>query len=93
MSELDELVAEAEIGDEARRFVESDLGKCVLGMAEQEAVMAQEKLSDIDPTKIEEVRKLQNVVWRARQFEDWLTELISRGENAMEVYKHGTQKQ
>lgn len=87
MSEQDALVAEAEIGDEARKFIESELGKTLLGMAEQEIAMAQEKLETIDPTATEEIRGLQNQAKVARHFQQWITELISKGENAITVWR------
>jgi len=86
------LIAEAEIGDEALRFKESDLGKVLLGMAEQEVLAAQQELEVVDPTQTEKIRELQ---WRAkmyRGFEGWLNELISRGTDALESWRqeHGT---
>lgn len=84
---IDELVAEAEIGDEARKFLESDLGKTLLGMAEQEIRAAQEALEVIDPTKTEEIRALQNQAKVARNFEVWLNELVEKGKNAMTVWR------
>ena len=83
----DELIAEAELGEEARRFLESDLGKCLLGMAQQEIALAQEALERVDPSKTEEVRKLQNQAQLGRQFEKWLAELVDRGDAAIKVFK------
>ena len=83
----DELIAEAEIGDEARKFVESDLGKTLLGMAHQDISDAQIGLEDIDPEDSKAIRNLQNKAKVARNFESWLIELISKGENAMVQWK------
>lgn len=85
---LNELIAEAEIGDEARRFVESDLGKTLLGMADQEIKAAQADLETVDPSDTEKIRALQNKAAVARHFEEWLVELIDRGSNALEVWKN-----
>ena len=88
MSEADdELIAAAELGEEARRFLESDLGKCLLGMAQQEVALAQEALERVDPADTEAVRKLQNQAMLGRQFEQWLLELLDKGESALEVFK------
>lgn len=87
MSEDNELVAEAEIGDKAREFVESELGKTLLGMAQQDILRAQEALETVDPSDTEKVRTLQNQAKVARNFEDWLTELISKGENALILWR------
>jgi len=83
----DELIAEAEIGDKAREFVESELGKTLLGMAKQEVALAQEALEIVEPTDIEKIRALQNQAKIARYFEQWLAELISKGENALILWK------
>lgn len=83
----DELIAEAEIGDAARKFVESELGKTLLGMAQQEIALAQEALETVDPTNIEKVRALQNQAKVGRNFEQWLAELISKGENALILWR------
>jgi hypothetical protein len=82
----DELVAAAELGDEAKRFLESDLGRCILGMAEQEVHLAQEALAEVDPTDIEAIRKLQNHAKLYRQFNDWLKELLDKGEAALQAF-------
>ena len=83
----DELIAEAELGEEARHFLESDLGKCLLGMAQQEIALAQEALERVDPANAEAVRKLQNQAQLGRQFEKWLLELVDRGDTAIKVFK------
>jgi len=57
LSNNDELVAQAELGEEARRFLESDLGKYIIGVARQEAQLALVKLSTADPTNVEYVRR------------------------------------
>ena len=87
MSAEDELVAEAEIGEQAREFLESELGKTLLGMAQQEVLLAQEALEVIDPTETEKIRALQNQAKVGRHFEGWLKELITKGENALNVWR------
>lgn len=83
----EELIAAAELGDEAKRFKESDLGKCMLGMAQQETGFAQIALETISPTDTEGIRALQNQAKLGRMFEEWLDELIDKGESALEVFK------
>ena len=83
----DDLIAEAEIGNEARKFVESDLGKTLLGMAEQDLKLAQEGLETVDLSDTAKARKLQDDAKHARNFNNWLVELITRGEAAMNVWK------
>ena len=87
METIDELIASAEIGDQARKFLESDLGKCVLGMARQQIEGAWLDLENVDPTQTEKIRALQNKAQLGRQFEQWLKELLQEGENAMNIYQ------
>ena len=88
----DELNAEAEIGEKAREFLESELGKMLLGMAEQDVLLAQEALETVDPTETEKIRDLQNQAKGGRNFQSWLAELITRGDNALIVWRqNGTE--
>lgn len=92
MTPADELIAEAEIGEEARKFLEGDLGKCLLGMAQQEIAVAQEKLEIVDPKDEKSITALQNHAKVGRWFEQWLMELVDRGNAAMQVYKQSQEK-
>ena len=87
MNDDDELIATAEIGDEARKFVESDLGKTLLGMAQQEIDAAREALEDIDPSDTKAITALQNKAKTAGNFKAWLTELITNGEQALTIWR------
>lgn len=91
MSQENELIAQALIGDEARKFLESDLGKCLIGMANQEAEKALEALATVNPTDVKAIERLQNRVWLGRQFEEFVKELITEGDNALATWKQGQQ--
>lgn len=83
----DELVAEAEVGDEARQFLESDLGKTILGIAQQQIEEAMLRLRSVDPTDANTIRQIQNEIWRAESFEEWLKQLFHNGEAAIQLYR------
>ncbi len=83
---LDE-VEKAEIGEEARHFIESELGKKMLDMADQQLKMAQEALETVDPENSKDIRTLQNKAQISRNFGEWLSELIDQGENALIAWK------
>ena len=83
---LDELIAEAELGDEAKRFLESDLGKALIGMARQQVQHAQISLGEIDPTDTKAIVALQNEIKLGLRFESWIRELLQNGNNAMHIY-------
>jgi len=84
---MDELIREAEIGDEARKFVESEFGKAMLDRADQRLKAAQELLETVDPTDEKKIRDLQNQAQNARNFGEWIVELIDRGENALTQWR------
>lgn len=84
---LDELIAEAELGQEARSFVEGNLGKCMVGIARQELEAARIGMDDVDPENTIRIRELQNEIWRAKKFEEWLAELVTKGDQALIIYK------
>lgn len=83
----DDLIREAEIGDEARKFIESDLGKAMLDLADEQLKSAQESLETVDPTATEKVRDLQNKAQIARNFGEYLATLVNKGENALIIWR------
>lgn len=92
MTDEESLVAEALLGDEAKKFLTGELGRFLLGCAEQDAKLAASGLEDVDPSDQKKIRDLQNRVWRARSFEGWLNELVQRGEDAIKVYQQQKQE-
>ena len=83
----DELIAEAELGEEARNFVKSQLGILILGQCKQDRQVALEKLSEVDPEDRAKVRAAQNAVRLAEMFEERLVEIITQGDQALNVWK------
>ena len=60
----------------------------MLGMADQDILLAQQKLLDVDPDDSRRVREIQNDARVALMFKSWLVELIDKGNAALEVFKH-----
>lgn len=87
MSELDTLIAEAELGEEARTFLQSDLGKILLGMAEQEVQSALLDFKDADPSDRQKIASIQDRVRAGTWFKDWLGELVIRGDESLKVFR------
>lgn len=80
---VESLIAQAEIGEEARKFMTSDLYRVMVGFANQEAEDSAIALSMADPTDPQAIMKLQNQVRFGKQFQQWLNELISEADNAI----------
>mgnify|MGYP001241773731 CR=1 FL=1 len=83
----EDLIAEAELGDAAKKFKESELGRVLIGIAHQDAQIALEALGSADPEDAKKIRELQNEVKLSNQFEQWLDELIDKGNTAVQIYQ------
>lgn len=88
MTDVDTLSAEAILGDDADKFLRSDLGKVVIGLAIQEADEAKEEFKTVNPEDSKRIRELQAIIWRAESFEGWLRGLVVEGEQALQSLQH-----
>jgi hypothetical protein len=78
----DLLWAEAVLGKDAEEFLNTELGRYMLGRCEQEIQEAQDQLSRVSSWRRRRIQELQNRVWRAKSVKEWLAELISNGKSA-----------
>lgn len=78
MDDLQTQIATLQLGDQARRWLESDIGQWVLGVAQQEVDAATRDLKEVDPENSAEIRRLQNAIKVAEQGVKWLLEAIQR---------------
>lgn len=85
--EVKELVL---VGDDAEEFVKSALGQKVIEFARIEVDAAALEMRDVDLKDEKKLREIQNRIWRSTQFEAWLSELITKGREALEA-NSGTQ--
>lgn len=83
----DDLIEAAEMGEVVREFIQSPLGLKMIDLAIAGVIAAQEELESVDPENTIAIRKLQNDAKLGRMFEGWLKELVSRGDNALQVFK------
>jgi hypothetical protein len=79
---LDLLMAEAVLGRDAEEFLNTELGRYMLGRCEQEIQEAQDELSRVSSWRRRRIQELQNRVWRAKSVKEWLAELIANGKSA-----------
>lgn len=82
MSDNAELYAEAMLGQDVESFLASDIGRYLIGRADQESADAADKLKTVFPWRRRRITELQNQIWRAESFQSWLGELIIRGRQA-----------
>lgn len=71
--------AEARLGVEIEKFLPTNVGRYLVGRAEQELVEAHQAMEKCSP---DELQELQNKAWRAKSFADWLAEAINNGRSA-----------
>lgn len=80
-----ELLEKAVLGKDAEDFIQSELGKTIIKMIEEERVEAVEQLKDVSPWRKNKIRVLQNQIWRCDSFKGWLAEIVISGQQAMSV--------
>ena len=88
----DELIAQAEVGEAAKQFMQGELGKIMLGLADQERELAQLEMEEINPDDPKAIRAVQARIWRAKSFREWLEGLVSDGDQAMRVWQQQEQE-
>ena len=76
------LVAEVDLGAQVKDFLQTDLGKHLVGCAMQEIALAQESLDTVMPWRRRRIQELQNRIWRAKFLLSWMRELLIGGKSA-----------
>ena len=84
---FEEIAAHVELSDQAKAFVESELGQCVLGMAKQEIDGLKNDLAETDPHNVSKVMQLQERIRACGLFNQWLVELIFKGDQALAAFQ------
>lgn len=82
MDEHKMLLAEAMLGQDAEDFLRSDVGRYLIGRADQEIQEAQQKLATVSPWRRRRIQELQAQIWRAQSVKGWLIEVINAGRSA-----------
>lgn len=84
------LIAQAQLGDKVRAFLEGDIGQYLLGCAKQDIEAAKDLLFDLDPHKFTTLIDLQNEIIRlqdkgkkAMGLQGYLSEAIVNGDQAI----------
>jgi hypothetical protein len=74
--------AEAALGLDAREFISSNIGRYLVGCAQQEYADAMAKLKRVGWWRRNRIIELQNQAWRAESFMVWLRDLVIKGKAA-----------
>lgn len=71
-----------DFGMEVEAFVQSRLGRYLIGRADEEAADALEALKHVDPEDAKAIRELQNRIYRVESINYWLADAVTAGLNA-----------
>jgi hypothetical protein len=77
------LIAELDIGEEASKFAASDLGRYLIGRANQEIAEAHQLLTTCAWWNTRKIRRLQNNCKVAEMFKQYLLQAITSGRSAL----------
>jgi hypothetical protein len=89
MADREELYQRAGFGKAVEAFWNSQIGDYLRNRAREEYAEALAKLMICDPTDSKTVMRLQGEVWRAKGFEDWLSEAIVDGIKSLDLIDTG----
>ena len=83
----DEQIRDVELGEEARNFLDSHLGKEIMDRATKRYEDNLILLSKADPNDPKAIMKIQNQIQLFEQFDEWLREIVDTGNAALEAFK------
>lgn len=89
-SKEEEAYAQALLGEELERFLNSDLGRYMQGMADQEIEIAKDALLDADPLATDGQKKIRDAQFKAavaNQFLGFVREIRNASEAAFQQLK------
>jgi hypothetical protein len=81
----DPTVKSAVLGRQVEDFLESDIGKYLVGRAESEAWEALEELKRVSWWRGRRIQYLQNRVYVTERVQEWLGNAISEGIQALNI--------
>lgn len=85
LDEKDPVVEAAVLGKRIESFIESDIGQYLLDRADNKLSDALNQLKTVAPWRTRRIRELQNEVFLAGSFKQWLQDGLSEGISAMHI--------
>ena len=83
--ENDELYQRAHFGKEVELFWSSRVGGYLQDRARECYTAAIRELKTVDPHDTKKIMSLQNDIWKAEEFEKWLSEAVLDGLKSLEI--------
>ena len=78
------LFAQADLGEQARDFLKTDIGRYLTGCAEQQINDCSRELLKVLPSNTDKIQLLQNKAQTASNFIAWVQEAIDMGDAALQ---------
>jgi hypothetical protein len=83
------LLRTAGLGMDIEAFLGGPVGTYLIRRSEDEIKEAVSDLCRADPDDAKGIRDLQNRIWRAEAFQQWLAEGVQEGYQAAKIYETG----
>lgn len=77
------LISQYNLGKEVEELLGRDIGRTLVGMAQQEYILALLELEKVGWWRRRKIQELQNKAWKARTFCVWLRELVLQGKQSL----------
>lgn len=86
-----ETIETAVFGKQVENFLASELGRHLVKRAEVEADVAIDALKKVYPWRRRKIQELQNRIWVAERFQQWLADAVMDGMQATQLLEedHG----
>ena len=88
----DEQIRDVELGEEARNFLDSHLGKEIMDRATKRYEDNLILLSKADPNDPKAIMKIQNQIQLFEQFDGWLREIVDTGNAELAAFTQEQEK-
>lgn len=83
-TEQEALREDVRLMDKVIATIEGEVGQYLMHRADEERMDAMAKLAVHDARDAEGIQALQNEIWRADKFKEWLLEAVNVGEAALQ---------
>ena len=87
------LLAEVHLGEDAAQFIKSDLGRYMVGRANEDIQLAMEQLKTCSWWRGNRIKYLQNKIKVAENTKMWLVECLNAGQMALQTLESQQQEQ
>ena len=92
MTDKDEQIRRVELGEEAKNFLESHLGREVMERATRRYEDNLILLSKADPNDPKAIMKIQNQIQLFEHFDEWLRDIVDTGNAELAAFAQENQK-